>query len=97
MVRHSSLESLERTKCDTQLVTPPKPRKKEVELSDHIQFLITEKSPSQACSSVDVVRDTIDDGDVLSEGNLFIIFFTKKIKKKKISFHRIQRFVAEQG
>lgn len=67
LVRHSSLESLERPKCEVPIT--PKPKKKEIELSDHIQFLITEKSPPQACL-IDV-RDAIDDGDVLSEGKHF--------------------------
>lgn len=80
LARHSSLESLERPKCEAPVT--PKPRKKEIELSDHIQFLITEKSPPQACL-IDV-RETIEDGDVLSEGefslpnsinNFYIKFF----------------------
>lgn len=70
IARHSSLESLERPKCEAPVT--PKPRKKDIELSDHIQFLITEKSPPQACL-VDV-RETIDDGDVLSEGKFCKIF-----------------------
>lgn len=72
MARHSSLESLERSKCD--LIGPPKPRKKEVELSDHIQFLITEKSPPQACSVDVTAREAIDEGDVLSEGTFYFLF-----------------------
>lgn len=44
-----------------------KAKKKEVELSDHIQFSITEKSPPQS-SRMDTVRDTTDDGDIISEG-----------------------------
>lgn len=67
LARHGSLESLERPKCEGIMVAP-KPRKKEVELSDHIQFLITEKSAPQTSSSVEVSREAIDEGDVLSEG-----------------------------
>lgn len=68
LARHSSLESLERPKCETPVT--PKFRKKEIELSDHIQFLITEKSPPQACL-IDV-REIIDDGDVPSEGKFSV-------------------------
>lgn len=64
--RHGSLENLERPKCE--VISAPKPRKKEVELSDHIQFLITEKSTPQASSLIEVTRDAIDDGDVVSDG-----------------------------
>lgn len=66
LVRHGSLESLERPKCEA--IIPSKPRKKEVELSDHIQFLITEKSAPQTSSCIDASREPIDDGDVLSDG-----------------------------
>lgn len=45
-----------------------KPRKKEIELSDHIQFLITEKSGPKK-TSVDE-RDQADESDVeLTGGN----------------------------
>lgn len=66
LARHGSLESLERPKCEA--IIPSKPRKKEVELSDHIQFLITEKSAPQTSSCIDASREPIDDGDVLSDG-----------------------------
>ncbi|XP_031631652.1 guanylate cyclase soluble subunit beta-1 isoform X2 [Contarinia nasturtii] len=69
LARHGSLESLERPKCEG-IIVPPKPRKKEVELSDHIQFLITEKSAPQTSSSVEVSREAIDEGDVISEEGL---------------------------
>lgn len=65
LARHGSLESLDRPKIES--IITPKPRKKEVELSDHIQFLITEKSAPQAANADEVSRD-VDDGDVLSEG-----------------------------
>lgn len=52
------------------IVTKP-PRKREVEHSDHIQFLITEKTPRQTRSTDDdddvVVREC-DEGDVVTEG-----------------------------
>lgn len=52
----------------TSTMTKP-PRKKEVELSDHIQFLITEKTPHQTRSTDDVVvREPLDEGDVVTEG-----------------------------
>lgn len=44
-----------------------KPRKKEVELSDHIQFQITEKSEPKA-NSIDE-PDQVDDGDFEAGGN----------------------------
>lgn len=71
LARHRSLESLECSKCEAPVT--PKPRKKEIELSDHIQFLITEKSPPQAC--IIDVRETVDDGDVLSEGKFAVANF----------------------
>lgn len=66
LARHGSLESLERPKCEA--ILPPKSRKKEIELSDHIQFLITEKTAPQTSSSLDASREPIDDGDVFSDG-----------------------------
>lgn len=65
-----------------------KARKKETELSDHIQFLITEKSPPQACS-VDVVREIIDEGDILSEGKTtnFIYKLEKRILHRILLFY----------
>lgn len=72
--RRSSLEHSDRVKKDSSqalssLPPPlaPKPRKKEVELSDHIQFLITEKSPPQTCS-VDVTRESVDESELTTEG-----------------------------
>lgn len=72
LARHNSLESLERPKCET-IIPALKPRRKEVELSDHIQFLITEKSMPQASSSDDASRDPTDDGDILPDGR-FLVF-----------------------
>lgn len=57
------LDNIERAKENVH-----KPRKKEIELSDHIQFLITEKSGPKK-SSVDE-RDQADESDVeLTGGN----------------------------
>lgn len=67
LARHGSLESLERPKCE--LINASKPRKKEVELSDHIQFLITEKSAPQASSLIEVSREAIDE-EYVSDGKL---------------------------
>lgn len=54
------------------LMTKP-PRKKEVERSDHIQFLITEKTPHRTCAADDaVVREPVDEGDVVTEGTCLI-------------------------
>lgn len=64
--RDSSLGSLEQSISE---IITLKPKKKEVELSDHIQFSITEKWPPQS-SRTDIVRDQPDDGDILSEGRL---------------------------
>lgn len=76
----NSLESQSNDNCNTIITsssssstTPtmakPLPRKKEVELSDHVQFLITEKNPHQTCSADDVVvREPFDEGDVITEG-----------------------------
>lgn len=74
----SSVESQSNDNCNTQIAAatttaaPPMakpPRKKEVELSDHIQFLITEKTPHQTSSANDVVvREPLDEGDVVTEG-----------------------------
>lgn len=64
MQRDSSLGSLEQSISE---IITLKPKKKEVELSDHIQFSITEKWPPQS-RRADIVRDQTDDGDILSEG-----------------------------
>lgn len=67
MARHGSLESLERPHSDA--IIPLKPRKKEVELSDHIQFLITEKTVSKTSSSDETSRElAADEGDIISDG-----------------------------
>lgn len=80
MARHGSLESLERPHSDA--IIPLKPRKKEIELSDHIQFLITEKSIPKTSSSDDTSRElTADEGDIISDGeyyNFDLLFFTNR-------------------
>lgn len=58
----SSLGNLEQSLNDIITLKP-----KKVELSDHIQFSITERSPPQS-SRMDAVRDQTDDGDIISEG-----------------------------
>lgn len=72
LARHGSLDSLERPKCES--IIAPKPRKKEVELSDHIQFLITEKSAPQTSSSFEVSREPVDEGDVFTDGEFYTNF-----------------------
>lgn len=88
LARHRSLESLECPKCEAPVA--PKPRKKEIELSDHIEFLITEKSPPQA-RLIDV-RETVDDGDVVSEGKFaaaIFFFFSIIFSFKMFKWHDI--------
>lgn len=76
MARHGSLESLERPHSDA--IIPLKPRKKEIELSDHIQFLITEKSMPKTSSSDETSRELAgDEGDIISDGK-FTIFHKRK-------------------
>lgn len=77
----NSLESDGNDNCNTVIAaTAPRAttapmmakRKKEVELSDHIQFLITEKTPHRTCSADDVVvREPLDEGDVVTDGTYF--------------------------
>lgn len=67
MARHGSLENLERPHSDA--IIPLKPRKKETELSDHIQFLITEKTMPKTSSSDETSRElAADEGDIISDG-----------------------------
>lgn len=85
--RHDSLESLEKVKSEVISPSPPiRPRRKEVELSDHIQFLITEKSAPQKHSE-DAVRDQLDDGDFTAEGKIFDLCFYCQIITFSSSFN----------
>lgn len=59
-------EPLERT-------TSLKPRRKEAEVADHIQFLITQKSGPKTCSTTD--QNQIDESDVeITSGEWAVIF-----------------------
>lgn len=93
LIRSSnSLESQSNDNCNTIIaptaptmptkapVMAKPPRKREVERSDHIQFLITEKTPHRTCAADDaVVREPVDEGDVVTEGT----FNTNRAAKEK--------------
>lgn len=65
------------------VMTKP-PRKREVERSDHIQFLITEKTPHRTCAANDaVVREPVDEGDVVTEGTFNTNCAAEKNERKK--------------
>lgn len=89
----NSLESDGNDNCNTVIAaTAPRAttapmmakRKKEVELSDHIQFLITEKTPHRTCSADDVVvREPLDEGDVVTDGTYFHREAAQTIKRRR--------------
>lgn len=86
MARHGSLESLERPHADPIAIIPSKPRKKEIELSDHIEFLITEKSMPKTSSSSDTARELTADDDIISDGKYLLVEFKLPLSKRNI-FH----------
>lgn len=69
-----SLESLEKSKNEKKVITSVKPRRKEIEVADHIQFLITEKSASHK-NSRDIIGDLLDEADMINKSKQFFFLF----------------------